>query len=256
VALREVVRAIAQHGDPAATDWFMAHLAQAQVEGLPERFGLEGAAPPHPSSGMHLSWNHHAATQPVDARLATYRAMPADAYADRVYELTGRLQRDTTFRQREQERLRQRGTGLSLRQQRALAQATYPQGTAATYAHWMSRLAQSASPSDSVSVFVRRHLEQTVQADSLRAERPSSTLTIGSKAGAVPGVISFAGYVRYGDGRPPRVVALLMEDIPIGLFYHLMQSGLDRGFYLQLLTDDAFFQNVRTQLNNPSVAMR
>jgi hypothetical protein len=47
-----------------------------------------------------------------------------------------------------------------------------------------------------------------------------------------------------------------MEDVPIGLFYHLMQTGLDRGFYLQLLTDDTFFQTVRTQLSNPSVAAR
>jgi hypothetical protein len=256
VALRHVIQAIAQYGDRAATDWFMAHLGQAQVEGLPERFGLEGAAPPHPSSGMHLSWNHHAAAQPVEARVATYRTMSADAYTDRVYELTDRLRHDVGFREREQERLRQRGTDISLRQQRALAQVTYPQGTAAAYAQWMSRLAQDVAPSDSVSAFVRRHLERTVQADSLQAEGASSTLTIGSKAGAVPGVISFAGYVRHHDGRPPRVMALLMEDVPIGLFYHLMQTGLDRGFYLQLLTDDAFFQNVRTQLNNPSVAMR
>ena len=256
VALRHVIRAIAQQGDRAATDWFMDRLGRAQVEMLPERFGLEGAAPPHPSSGMHLSWNHHAAAQPVEARVASYRTMPADAYADRVYELTGRLRHDATFREREQKRLRQRGTDISLRQQRALAQVTYPQGTAATYARWMSRLAQDPAPSDSASAFVQRHLEQTVRADSLQVEGAPSTLTIGSKAGAVPGIISFAGYVRHSDGRPPRVVALLMEDVPIGLFYHLMQTSLDRGFYLQLLTDDTFFQTVRTQLSNPSVAAR
>ena len=256
VALQHVVQAIAQYGDRAATDWFMAHLGRAQVEALPARLGLAGCAPPHPSSGMHLSWNHHATTQPVEARLATYRTMPAEAYTDRVYELTDRLQRDTAFRQREEERLRRRGTDISLRQQRALAQATYPQGTATAYARWMDRLAQDAPPSDSVSAFVQRQLEQTVQPDSLQAVGTSSTLTIGSKAGAVPGVISFAGYVRYGDGRPPRVVALLMEEVPIGLFYHLLQTGLDRGFYLQLLTDDAFFREVRTRLDSPSMAMR
>ena len=256
VALQHAVRAIAQHGDRAATDWFIAHLGRAQVEALPGRFGLEACAPPHPSSGMHLSWNHHAATQPVEARLATYRTMPVDVYTDRVYELTGRLQRDTAFRQREQARLRRRGTDISLRQQRALAQATYPQGTATAYARWMTRLAQDVPPSDSVSAFLQRQLEQVVRADSLQAGGATSTLTIGSKAGAVPGVISFAGYVRYGDGRPPRVVALFMEDVPIGLFYHLMQSGLDRGFYLQILTDDAFFREVRTRLDRPAVAMR
>ena len=251
VALKHVVRAITQFGDRAAADWFIADLGRAEVEALPSRFGLKGSAPPRPSSGTHLSWNHHAATRSVEARLAEVQAMSPRAYADRVYELTRRLKQDSTFRRKEHARLRQRGTDISLRQQRALAQITYPRGTAAGYARWMARLAQDTPPSDSASAFLQRQLEQAVLPDSARGDSTQTAMTIGSKAGAVPGVISFVGYVRHGSHRPPRVLVVLMEEVPIGLFYHLMQTGIHRGLYVQLLTDDAFFEDARARLQPP-----
>jgi hypothetical protein len=36
--------------------------------------------------------------------------------------------------------------------------------------------------------------------------------------------------------------------VPIGVFYHLLQTGLDKGFQLRLLGDDAFFEDVRRRL--------
>lgn len=262
VALRRVVQAIAQQSDRAAADWLMAHLGRERVAALPAQFGLGTSAPPQPASGTHLSWNHHRAGGTVAARLADFRAMPAASYADRVYQLTALLQADTSFRRQERARLRRRGTDLSLRHQRALAQATYPHGTATAYAGWMARLAQGAFVSDSVSAFLQRRLEQTVAADSVAADAATSdaveapALTIASKAGALPGLVSFVGYVRRGATRPPRVVALFMEGLPIGVFYHLMQTGLDRGLQLQLLTDDAFFQAARDRLHGTPVAAR
>lgn len=256
VALRHIARAITQFGDRAAADWFIADLGRAEVDSLPMRFGLDDSAPPRPSSGTHLSWNHHTEARTVEARLAAYRALPQQAYADRVYRLTRRLRQDTTFRRQEHARLRRRGTDVSLRQQRALAQTTYPHGTAADYARWMTRLAQKSPPSDRASAFLQRQLEQTVQGDSVRSDSLQATLTIGAKSGALPGVISFVGYVRRGADRPPRVVAVLMEGIPIGLFYHLMQTGIDRGLYVQLLTDDAFFASARVRLHEAATATR
>jgi hypothetical protein len=44
------------------------------------------------------------------------------------------------------------------------------------------------------------------------------------------------------------VVVLLIEDLPIAVFYHLLQTGIDRGFQLQLLGDDAFFETARARL--------
>jgi hypothetical protein len=252
VALRHVVRAVAQFGDRAATDWLMAQFGRDHVDRLPARFGMAASDAPRPSSGMHLSWNHHATTGTVAARLANFRTMSPEAYGDRVYRLTQALRTDTTFRQQARERLTRRGTDLSLRHQRALAQATYPHGTAAAYADGMARLAQGAFVSDTVSAYVQRQLEQTIVTDSVQA----TATTIASKAGALPGLVSFVGYVRRGKGHPPRVMALFMEGLPIAVFYHLMQTGLDRGFQLQLLTDDAFFQEARARLHAPSVATR
>jgi beta-lactamase class A len=250
VALRHVVRAVAQFGDRAATDWLIAQLGRDHVDRLPARFGMAASDAPRPSSGMHLSWNHHATTGPVAARLASLRSMSPEAYGDRVYRLTQALRTDTTFRRQERERLSQRGTDLSLRHQRALAQATYPHGTATAYAGWMARLAQGASASDTASAYVQRQLEQTIATDSVQA----TATTIASKAGALPGLVSFVGYVRRENGHPPRVMALFMEDLPIAVFYHLMQTGLDRGFQLQLLTDEAFFQEARARLHGRTVA--
>jgi hypothetical protein len=256
VAFQHIVRAIAQFNDRASTDWLISELGRSQVEALPAQLGLGSTAPPRPLSGTHLSWNHHAASRPVEARLAAYQSMAPDTYVDRVYQLTHRLRQDTMFRSQEQERLRQRGTDISLRQQRAFAQATYPHGTAAAYAQWMERLALDASPSDSASAFVRRHLERVVRVDSIQQGEAEAPMIIGSKAGALPGVVSFVGYVRHGDDRPPRVVAVFMEDVPIGLFYHLMQTGIDRGLYVQLLTDDTFFRDARGRLERSTVAAR
>ena len=39
-----------------------------------------------------------------------------------------------------------------------------------------------------------------------------------------------------------------MDGLPLGVFYHLLQTGLDRGFLLQLLGDDVFFEQVRERL--------
>lgn len=250
VALRHVVDAVTRHDDGAAVDWLIAEWGRDRVETLPERFGLAHSEPPRPGSGTHLSWNHHAATGSVEERLARYTDTVRDAYADRVYRLTRRLRDDADFRRREQERQHQRGTDLGIRHQRAFAQATYPRGTAADYADLMRRVAQGALHSDSVSTFLQRRIERTVQRDSLQVAFTS----IGSKAGALPGVLSFVGYVRRTDDRPPRVMALFMEELPIGVFYHLMQTGLDTGFQLQLLSDDAFFRRVRMRLQDTAGA--
>lgn len=249
VALRHVVDAIARFGDGAAADWLIDAFGREAVEALPERFGLAASEPPLPVSGTHLSWNNHTATAPVPERLARYADMPRAAYADRVYRLASALREDADFRRREHERLDERGTDLSIRHQRALAQTTYPRGTAAAYTALIERIARGTLHSDSVSTFLQRRIEQAVESDSIQ----TGFTAIGSKAGALPGVVSFVGYVRRADG-PPRVMALFMEELPIGLFYHLMQTGLDTGFQLQLLTDDGFFERVRTRLQEGTLA--
>lgn len=240
IALRHVTEAITQFGDPAAADWLITALGRSTVRSLPAKWGLSSSDPPLPGSGLNLSW-----TTPTDSSLERrYRSMPRAAYTDRVYQLTRTLRRDSAFRERKREQLRRQGSGLSVRDQRTLAQLTYPKGTAANYADLLAHSLMDSLGTRTSSEFVRQHMESSIEKDSLGA----SVEAIGTKVGAMPGVISFVGYIRYSNERPPRVAALLLEGLPIGLFYHLLQTGLDKGFQFRLLSDPDFFEAVEKQL--------
>jgi hypothetical protein len=88
-------------------------------------------------------------------------------------------------------------------------------------------------------------MESPIETDSLDA--PVEAL--GTHVGATPGMISFVGYVRYSTDRPPRLAVLFLEGLPIGLFYHLLQTSLDKGFQLRLLSDPEFFEKVEKTLS-------
>lgn len=244
VALRQVAEAIAQFGDEAAADWFMTALGRSQVKSLPDRWGLKQSEQPLPSSGIYLSWTPSSQGDSGGAA-EKYNSMSREAYADRVYRLVRKLRRDSSFRERERRQLEQRGSGLSIREQRALAQATYAKGTAADYATLLARSVEGDLGSTSVANFVQRQIESPIEHDSLQA--PIEAL--GTQVGAMPGIISFVGYIRYRTDRPPRVVSLFLEDLPIGLFYHVVQTSLDKGFQLRLLTEPDFFRRVQKHLS-------
>jgi hypothetical protein len=91
---------------------------------------------------------------------------------------------------------------------------------------------------------MQHFLERSFARDSVAL----SIRTVGSIGGATPGLISLAGYAERAGDAPPRVVVLLLERLPMAVFYHLLQTGLDKGFHLQLLGDDAFFEQVRRRL--------
>jgi len=244
VALRHVIEALPRFGDQAAADWFMAALGRSEVQALPERWDLDDSDPPLPGSGLYLSWIEPAPSETTEPKRRS-RSTSRAAYSEQAYRLARRLRRDSAFRDRERRRLRRRGSGLSLPDQSRLARRTYPSGTAADYADLLARTLRGRLRSDAVSSFVRRQIESSVEIDSLN----TSLTAVGTEVGAVPGVISFVGYVRYPDDRPPRVAALFLEDLPIGLFYHLVQTSLDKGFLLRLLTDPDFVRRVKTQLS-------
>ena len=245
VALRHLIEAIPQFGDEAAADWFMTALGRSQVRVLADRWGLHDSEQPLPSAGIHLSWRARWESEALTAGTKEEPFSSREAYADRVYRLVRILRRDSSFRRKEKRRLRRRGSGLSVRDQRVLAQRTYPEGTAADYADLLARLLNGTLGSDSVSQCVQHQIESSVNTDSLDAP----IAAVGMEAGATPGIISFVGYVRYVDDRPPRVVSLLLEGLPIAVFYHLVQTSLDKGFQLRLLSDPAFFRTVRARLS-------
>jgi hypothetical protein len=159
-----------------------------------------------------------------------------------------RLRWDSAFRHTERTRLSQHGSGLSLDQQRTLARHTAPRGTAAAYADLLGRVSTGALLSSSVSARMQSHLERTIDADSMGLP----LRTVASVGEATPGLISLAGYARRDGDAAPRVVVLFLEQLPMAVFYHLLQTSLDKGFFLRLLGDDSFFDRVRDTLQTRS----
>lgn len=249
VALREVIGAIAEFDDTAAADWFMTKLGRLQLQSLSTRWGLSNSGSPIPASGVHLSWSSlppekTAASQPV----RYYRSMSRESYTNRIYDLTRALRRDSSFRRQKRRQLKRRGSGLSVRQQRALAEITYPKGTSADYANLLARSLDGTLGSRRVEKFLHRQIETSLPSESAE----TSIRALGTHAGAVPGIINLVGYIRFADSRPPRVCAFFLEGLPIGLFYHLVQTSLDKGFLLRVLSDSDFYEQVRTRLGMQS----
>lgn len=241
VPLRQIAQGAFRKDDPAAADWLMAHLGPSTLRRAATTFGFTSSDPPLPQSGLHLFWN-------ADSLSEGPSRHSRDQLVKRVYNQTERLKEDPRFRRTQRERLGRRGSGLSLRDQRTLAHRTAPRGTAAEYARFLQRVAASSLDNPPVAQRMQTYLERSTENDSLAL----SVRTIGSMGGATPGLISFAGYARRDGNAPPRIVVLFLEDLPMAVFYHLLQTGLDKGFYLQLMGDNAFFSQVRERLSDPS----
>ncbi|MGI9174041.1 MAG: serine hydrolase [Rhodothermales bacterium] len=243
--LGQIVEAMMQHNSAAATDLLIAQLGRPAMAALPERFGMDALDPPLPTAGLFLSW--HSSTGATAAeRLAALEAAPPDVRDDEVYHLAERYRRDSTFRRHERERLTTRGSSLSLPDQRAFAEQTYPRGTARAYAALLALALTDSLLAPGLGGAMRPYLERALP-DSVG----TALEVIGSEAGSFPGLISFAGYATRDDLPQGRVVVLLMDELPFSVFYHLLQTGLDQGFLLQLLGDDAFFERARQHLRRP-----
>jgi hypothetical protein len=245
-ALRHLARSAFRLDDPAAADWLLRRLGRPALRRAPDRLGIPDIDPPLPTSGVHLLWHHHDQTASPAARVDTLAALAAPARARRAYRLMDRLRRDSAFRHTEHTRRARRGSGLSLRQQRALARHTAPRGTAADYATLLRRVATGSLLSPDVSARMQAALERPTDADSVGL----SLRAVASTGGATPGLLSLAGYARREGDAPPRVVVLVLERLPMAVFYHLLQTSLDKGLFLRLLGDDAFFDRVRDTLES------
>jgi hypothetical protein len=244
VALRTVARSAFREDDPAAADWLMVHLGPSALRQAPARFDLHDSEPPLPNSGVQLLWTNHTQTTSAQTRIDSLSSLAPSALASRAHAQMERLRRDSSFRRAERQRLSQHGSDLSLREQRTLARHTAPRGTAADYADLLARIAQDSLVNATIADSMQHFLERSFARDSVAL----SIRTVGSIGGATPGLISLAGYAERAGDAPPRVVVLLLERLPMAVFYHLLQTGLDKGFHLQLLGDDAFFEQVRRRL--------
>ena len=242
-ALGQIAEVMMRRNSAAATDLLISRLGRPALAALPERLGAAALGVPLPTSGLFLSWSPAASEATTEERLADLKQTPPDVRASEAYRLAERYRRDSTFRRRARERLTTRGSDLSLPEQRAFAEGTFPHGTARAYASVLRRVLADSLLAPGLGQAMRPYLERALP-DSVG----SSLETIGSEAGSFPGLVSFAGFATRDDLPQARVVVLLMDGLPLGVFYHLLQTGLDRGFLLQLLGDDAFFEQVRERL--------
>lgn len=247
--LAAVVRGIETFTDAAAADWLMMRLGRETVLSLPESYGLSDAAAPRPATGLYLAWRE--ARDDALSRGGTPDSAHAAAIAElsnaaevpgRAFDLAKRLQSKAVYRSDVLAPLEDGVTELTFRQQRDLARVGHPRVTADAFARVMTRLVRGDLASQDVSARLSRQIEQQVQPDSLGNSPPVSA--VGSLAGAYPGMLHFAGYARHTGEGSDRVVVMVLEDLPLAVFYHLAQTGIDKGLVLQLLIDDEYAREV------------
>lgn len=247
LTLAQAAGAMMTHHDNAAADLLIERVTRDSLRALAARLGLPALDAPFPNAGLYLSWNNHTMETPPEDRLAAYEGMDAADYDALVQDLATVYRTDDAFHAAETARLTEQGTDLSLREQRALAQATFPRGTAAAYADLLARALSDSLVSPAVSrrvvAALERPLADTTGALTLRA--------VGSESGSFPGLVSFAGFARRRDADAPRVAVLLVRGLPMSVFYHLMQTGIDKGLQVQLLGDPAFADTVRAAFDTP-----
>lgn len=240
--LRDVVRAMVRHADPAATDVLIDHLGRTQLTQRVVSLGFPADAVPLPASGVQLSLLTDVAAPEL---LARFRAQRRAGYADSVWQDFIRLRDDGEFRARSLERLEQRGTSFGLRETAELTAALSPRGSPAAYAHLMQQVVTGELNG---AAYMRAQLEQPLTA----AGAAEDVEVVGSVRGSQPGVYASVTYARAKGSPSTRVLAVMLRSLPMGVWLHLSSGNLLRSFEAQLLSDEAFAQRVKTRLAAPS----
>lgn len=208
------------NGDRAAESVLLARLGPDPVAVRARRYGVE---PPVPFEGILLAWQ------------------AGDTMATNAGALARRLARDAPYREDVIQEFQDEGFRLTLNEQRLAAAAALPQGTAAAYARLLAdALVDSLASPEASALF----LDALAAPDSV-----GGTVQFGSKGGGFPGHLALAAWVQPPNASSGRVAVLMLEDLPLGLFYHLSQTGLDAGLVLRLLTDDAFLAQTAADLD-------
>jgi hypothetical protein len=188
-----------------------------------------------------LSWQNTQQAAPGEQLLERFRALGSGAYADEVWRLTALLRDDPQRRQAERERLRGKGSTLTLREQAALARAQSPRGRARDYARLLARIQRGELVG---SDDTRNQLQWPIELPELRDRFDE----LGTKGGSLPAMLSSASFATPKGSASPRVVALFFETLPMAVWLELMHNFLHQRFAQELLSDDAFFERARQQL--------
>lgn len=238
--LAERVQSAFRTVDPISQDYILYRLAKdtSRNTWVPLSDSL---ALPLPMNGVFLSWQNHTLEALAADRLASYAGMHPSTYRTLVYDLANEYASNTAFRRQEREHRTEGFAAIRLKDQRDLARHTFPKATAAAFAQYAIQVAQSGQAEVRDSWF-------TPIGD---GEHQSLFSTWGTVAGSFPGTISFVGYAERTD-QPPRVVVLLLQNLPLAVYYHLTQQSFDKAVPLFLLADDAFFDRARLLMGTPA----
>ena len=212
-----VTRAV--RGDPVAASALLGALGPARVAELANRYGSEV---PLPFGGLLLAWadgDRSGASAPL---------------------LSRRLAEDALFRTDRRAHFASGDAALSLREQRAAAAASFPEGTASAYAQLLADALAGPALSHEADLSREVALPREAAGRFLRAtEIPSrGPLRVGAQGGGFPGHLAFAAWAESPHGPGTRAAVLILSDLPIGLFYHLSRTGLDAALVLGLVTSD------------------
>lgn len=205
-----VRRAVA--GDRAAESVLVGRLGAEAVAARARRYGAE---PPVPFEGLLLAWQR------------------GDTTGAEAPALARRLAQDGAFRAEAVRQLREDGLRLTLPEQRRAAAVSLPRASAAGAARLLAdALADSLGGPEASALLL----------DVLAA--PDAVLgpgvRFGSKGGGLPGHLAFAAWAQTPDGPDGRAAVLVLDGLPLAVFYHLVQTGLDGALVVRLLADDAF----------------
>ena len=229
VALQDVAWAMMTVSDNAATDYLLHRLGRERAGALPARLGVGESDAPLPIGGVFLSWAS-AGEGPL---------------ADAAWDLAGRLHGDHRFRKRSQDD--PMVARLTLREQARFGATRFPRGAARNYANLMARTQRGDLISAAAAATMRGFLEWPMENEVIQR----AFTAYGTKGGSLPGVLTEATYATPRDAAAGGVAALFFDELPLAVWFTLMESYLHQAFLAQLLTAPVFFDQVRQRLEGP-----
>lgn len=229
--LNTLAQRVASRGEVSSHDALLRRVGPELVQQIAAQYGMEA---PRSLVGTFLAWNNHTFSTPADSLARVYAEMDSAALNRQIRTLDEGYAFDAAFREAEKTWRSRREGQVPVATQAELAHITFPTATALGYARFLRDVGQAAygplAP-------VRTWIALPAASDSLGLN--ASMGYVATAGGYFPGLVSFAATV-HPEGGTPVTVVLLGTRVPLAVFYHLAQTGMDRGLVLGLATDPAY----------------
>jgi len=225
--LGALAQRVASRGEVSAHDALLRRVGPERTQTLAAQYGMDA---PRSLVGTFLSWNNHTFSTPPDTLVSVYAHLDSVALNRQIRTLDEGYAVDATFRDAERAWRSRREGQVPVATQAALANVTFPTTSALAYARFLRDVVSNPTGPRSL---VRNGLALPPAEDA-----PSATY-MATAGGYFPGLVSFAA-TAHPEGSAPVTVVLLGVKVPLAVFYHLAQTGMDRGLVLGLASDPAY----------------